>query len=183
MSNVGRHGSSRLSSKRRCISRCSRFAPMASLARAVRPLAAGAPPQSLQQVHVSARLGCPSYGGQRTARSVPANRLLTNARLFSYASPKEPSSRRPAHCSFSARGSLVCQRSFVLASESTPSRRECSLPFVLRSNHTARHAGGRFTQFRAKASSFLGAAVPLFFACRPTPPSSGQPSAAAHVER
>ena len=34
-----------------------------------------------------------------------------------------------------------------------------------------------------RAQPFVSAAVSLFFACRPTPPSSGQPSAAAHVER
>jgi hypothetical protein len=151
MSNVGRHGNSHLSSKRRCISHCSRFAPMPALARAVRPLAAGEPQRRLHQVR-TARLGCPSCGGQRAARSVQAKHSLGNTRVCSDASPRHAGAS--ARCRSEESQSTLLAMSVAAASNS-----------------------------RAKARSLLGAAVPLFFACRPTPPSSGQPSAAAHVER
>jgi hypothetical protein len=69
MSNVGRHkGGNGLNSKRCCSSSCLRWAPLAAMARAVRPLAAGAPPWRLYRFSANARSGCPSCGGQRTAR-------------------------------------------------------------------------------------------------------------------
>jgi len=193
MSNVGRHGSSRLNSKCRCISHCSRFASMPAFARAVRPLAAGEPSPRCYQVRVSARSGCPSYGGQRTARSVRATRSLANARLFAEASQcqacasarrRSRSSQGRARGSFSASSSIAWRRLLVIGSKSKPSWVQRPLSFARKSStaHAVQLAAAVHSS-RAKSKSLAGAAVPLFFACRPTPPSSGRPSAAAHVER
>jgi hypothetical protein len=191
-SNVGRHGSSCLSSKRRCISHCSRFASMPTRARAVRPLAAGEPQQRFSQVHAGARLGCPSFGGQRAARSVQATRSLANARLFAQASQGHAcaSARRRSPSSRRQRTAHSAQADHLLAIARLFSEESRSQSVT---NARCRSEGSRSTlrvmQAAASCSSnqraqpLLGAAVSLFFACRPTPPSSGQPSAAAHVER
>jgi len=178
MSNVGRHGSSRLSSKRRCISRCWRFAPMPACARAVRPLAAGELQQRFHQVRAAARSRCPSFGGQRTARSMQATRWLANARLFAEAGQSQDcaSARRRSHSSRGRRMARSAQAGHLLAVARLFS--EASQSTV----HAMQLAAAVHSS-RAKAKSLVGAAVSLFFACRPTPPSSGRPSAAAHVER
>jgi hypothetical protein len=164
MSNVGRHGSSHLSSKRRSISHCLRFAPAPALARAVRPLAAGEPVQRFHQVHVAARSGCPSCGGQRTARSVQATRSRANVRPFA------ASQNQACLCVASQAGHTASRFSARCRSQASPSKSQ-AMQVV-----SSSRAG-------VKAHLLRGAAVPFFVACRPTPPSSGQPSAAAHVER
>jgi len=192
MSNVGRHGSSRLSSKRRCISRCSRFAPMPAFARAVRPLAAGEPVQRFHQVHVAARSGCPSFGGQRTGSFSAGNSLACQSPLVC-ARKSKPSllecsssvaSSRRQRTAHSAQADHLLAIARLFSEES----RSQSV-----TNARCRSEGSQSTlrvmrvaascSSTPRAQPLLGAAVSLFFACRPTPPSSGQPSAAAHVER
>jgi len=181
-----------LNSKRRCISRCSRFAPMPALARAVRPLAAGEPQRRFHQFHAAARSGCPSFGGQRTARSVQASRSLANARLFaevrqsqtcvslrcwSRSSWRERTARsvQAGHLLANARMFLEASQGQAGVSARCRSEESQSTVRVMQAATSCRSS--------ARAHLLLGAAVSLFFACRPTPPSSGPPSAAAHVER
>jgi hypothetical protein len=70
-----------LKSKRCCSGPCLRWESLPAMARAVRPLAAGALPWRLYRFSANARSGCPSCGGQRTARwSSEQGQTVGNAR-------------------------------------------------------------------------------------------------------
>jgi hypothetical protein len=195
MSNVGRHGSSRLSSKRRCISRCSRFAPVPAFARAVRPLAVGEPQQRFHQVHVAARSGCPSFGGQRTAGSMQAPRSPANAR-FAEASQNQAcaSARRWSHSSRSRRAARSAQTGHLRAvARLLSDARQCQAEFSARCRlhagqstvHAVQLAAAHGLLAKAKVAHGCRRAVLL---CVPPNPSiertcPGKPGHAAHVER
>jgi hypothetical protein len=137
---------------------------MPALARAVRPLAAGEPTGYFEQGCGSlARAVRPAAASAPPVQCRQKNSFVGSALVVGSRS----SHKRMVLVAIAANADPLSARCRSQASRGT-----------LRGMQVAALQG-----LRAQAHLLLGAAVPLSFACRPTPPSSGRPSAAAHVER
>jgi len=192
MSNVGRHGSSRLSSK------APLYQPLLALRAnagvcAGRPsvggrrTAAAVPPGSRRRPRGLSVLRRPAHRSLSASKSLACQRTLVRG-AKSRPSLCEPSvlvapKSGPAHRSFSASRSFASQtRLFSQAGQGEAGvSARCRLEESQSTLHVMQVAASCSSS--ARADLLLSTTVSLFFACPPTPPSSGRPSAAAHVER